>query len=153
MSTVEQAADEIGVTVERIIEDAKHQMAARGFRAANELTNAVLHVLAGGRSGKSYLVPGTRVRYTASAAGEAPANRTGTLRLSFKRRSYANHQGNGMEVHAVTESDYRVSNGNLLGEMLEQGTPEGKIAPRPFKQSTIDRAMPAIERIFSQPYV
>lgn len=154
MSTPIQAMAELEIIVESITDSIKLEMASRGTRAANELRNETMKVLKGGRSGKSYYKLGSRVKYTASAPGEAPANRTGNLRESFnKTRTYADVIGNSMEVHAINESALRTEKGYLLGDLLDEGTPGGKIAPRPFKQKAIDSAMPAIQRIFSQPYV
>ena len=44
---------------------------------------SIRKTLAGQRSGKEYFVPKTRVKYTASAPGEAPAMPTGQLRASY----------------------------------------------------------------------
>ena len=85
--------------------------------------------------------------YTASAPGEPPALRFGTLQKSFKRRTYADKIGSNLVVHAITESDLQV-NGYLLGDLLENGTK--RIAPRPFKQKTIDAALPKITQIFAR---
>lgn len=52
-------------------------------------------------------------------------------------------------IHAITESDLQV-NGYLLGDLLENGTK--RIAPRPFKQKTIDAALPKIIQIFQKQY-
>lgn len=143
------------------------QLPARTYSAANELNNAVMYVLSGQRSGRRYKVPGTYRRqrdkatgkmangvyYTASAPGEAPANRTGLFRLSFKRKAYSEPAGNSTVYHAITESAARVPNGQLLGDIMEDGTRSGRIAPRPFKQPTIDRAMPKVRAIYSQRYI
>lgn len=160
----------IGAEVNQIVETIKaninKEVRSRGFRAANELTNAVHEVLRGERSGRVYKVNGTYkkrwiffkkkkkeksgVRYTASAPGEAPAVRTGLLRLSFTRHTYAKAAGNNLEIHAITKSGLRVGK-YALGELLENGT--RKMAPRPFKEKTKELAMPKVEQIFNEPYV
>lgn len=157
---------QIGTVIEKIVSeitaDIKKEVKSRGFRAANELTNAVHKVLRGERSGRVYKVNGTYgkkkskkgtgsgVYYTASAPGEAPAVRTGLLRLSFTRHAYAKAAGNNLEIHAITKSGLRVGK-YALGELLENGT--RKMAPRPFKEKIKELAMPKVEQIFNEPYV
>ena len=93
----------------------------------------------------------THKYYTASAPGEPPANRTGAFRMSFHRRVYFDEDGgHNFTAHGVTESDLRVGGRYLLGELLEEGTE--RMAPRPYKQQTIDRAMPKILKIYREPY-
>lgn len=156
MADYKQAMHEIHVIVNKTVEEIEQKAKQRGFQAANVLTNEVKKVLSGQRSGRSYKVKGTGgkakksgVMYTASAPGEPPALRFGTLQKSFKRRTYAERNGSGLTVHAVTESNLQV-NGYLLGELLENGTK--RIAPRPFKQKTIDAALPKITQIFARNY-
>ncbi len=94
----------------------------------------------------------TRKQYTASAPGEPPAVRTGAFRGSWRRKTYLQSGPNyGFEVRGVTESALRVGKkGYLLGDLLEDGA--SRMAPRPYKQRTIDRAMPNIMRIMRAPY-
>lgn len=165
----QQAKREFEVTVNKTIEEIEQKAKQRGFQAANVLTNEVKKVLSGQRSGRTYRVNKTGgkpkkstrkskrkrkpkksgVVYTASAPGEPPAVRFGTLKKSFKRRTYGEQNGNGLTVHVITESDLQV-NGYLLGELLENGTK--KMAPRPFKQKTIEAALPKIRQIFARNY-
>jgi len=147
---------EIGVIVNKTVEEIEQKAMKRGYQAANVLTNEVKKVLSGQRSGRIYKVKKTGgkskksgVVYTASAPGEPPAVRFGTLRTSFKRRTYAEQNGKELMIHAITESDLQV-NGYLLGDLLENGTK--RIAPRPYKQKTIDAALPKITEIFSKNY-
>ena len=156
MADYKQAMHEIHVIVNKTVEEIEQKAKQRGVQAANVLTNEVKKVLSGQRSGRNYKVKGTGgkskgdgVYYTASAPGEPPALRFGTLQKSFKRRTYAERNGSGLTVHAVTESNLQV-NGYLLGELLENGTK--RIAPRPFKQKTIDAALPKITQIFARNY-
>lgn len=153
---------------EEIEQSIKHQMVSRGHRSANELRNASQLVLRGSRGGRSYIVPGTgRVtyykrkhiakitykRYTASAPGEPPAVRTGAFRMSWKPEVMIDHTG-GYSVVSKIESTQRTDNGKyLLGEILEDGTPGGKIAPRPHHEKIQQKALPKIKRIYSEPYV
>ncbi len=156
MGNYKQAIHEIRTIVNKTVEEIEQKAMKRGYQAANVLTNEVKKVLSGQRSGRNYKVKGTGgkskksgVVYTASAPGEPPAIRFGTLRTSFKRRSYSEKKGNELIIHAITESDLQV-NGHLLGDLLENGTK--RIAPRPYKQKTIDAALPKVTEIFSRSY-
>lgn len=129
------------VEVSRIITEAMNsiekQMTSVAYRAANELRNASLDVLAGQRSGRVYYVPNTRKKYTASAPGEPPANRTGAFRLSWQKQVETRREGDTFVVTARIHSDTRVGD-NLLGELLEGGT--SKMAPRPYQEKIKEAA-------------
>ncbi len=125
------------------------EVSQRAYRASNELRNAELYVLRGQRSGKKYRVPGTRRKYTASAPGESPAVRTGVFRLSWGTHVHVEKNGAHFRAVSAIESKERAG-GRRLGEMLENGT--GRIAPRPYKQKVIDRALPKIKAIYQKPY-
>lgn len=158
--TLEQCVDEITDKI-------KMQMKSRGVRASNELRNASQLVLRGGRSGRRYIVPGTGSvkynkrtktakisyrRYTASAPGEAPAVRTGAFRMSWQPRTVVTEFGENLVVKSIVESSQRTDNGRyLLGEILENGT--GRMAPRPHHERIQQKALPAIRKIYSEPYV
>lgn len=150
--------------IEDAVEDIKKQVKARSYTAANELRNSALVILRGARSGRRYKVPGTYRRqrdkvdgkmkkgryYTASAPGEPPAMRTGTFRRSWQPTAKALF---GSYISRI-ESDVRTDNGKyLLGEILEDGTPGGKMAPRPHHERILKHAEPKIVRIYSDPYV
>ena len=146
----------------------KHQMISRGYRSANELRNASQLVLRGQRHGRRYIVPGTgRVtyykrkktakitykRYTASAPGEPPAVRTGAFRMSWNPKVAVDYTESYAVVSSV-ESTQRTDNGKyLLGEILEEGSPGGKIAPRPHHEKIQQKALPKIIKIYDEPYV
>ena len=156
-----------GMTKEwdKISASIKHQMASRGYRAANELRNASQLVLRGKRSGRQYTVPGTgRMKYnkkthtakityrkyTASAPGEPPAVRTGAFRMSWQPKVVVDHTSSYAVVSRV-ESSQRTDNGkHLLGEILEEGT--GRMAPRPHHQAIQTKALPGIMKIYNEPY-
>lgn len=110
-------------------------------KAANQLRNAALSVLRGQRHGRHYKKPGTKTYYTASAPGEPPAVRTGMLRMSWGMKAVGDGKGN-YTAGIYTDVPY--------AEYLDEGTPSGKIAPRPFKQKIIDIARPKVVQIFSQ---
>lgn len=116
------------------------ELPARAAAAANELRNASLEVLRGQRSGRTYKTPGGGT-YTASAPGEPPAVRTGTLRGSWRPTQYgANHQNPAIETNV------------FYAGYMENGTPKGMIAPRPYAQKIIEMAKPKIEAIYAAPY-
>ena len=147
--------------VDEITEHIQNEMEKRSFQAANELRNSALMVLRGQRSGRRYKVPGTYRRqrdktdgkmkrgryYTASAPGESPAVRTGTFRNAWQTKNYS---GFGSFISRI-ENDVQAGGYNL-GELLENGTPGGQMAPRPYQDKILDKAKPKIVRIYGQPY-
>ena len=163
--TLEGAPEAIRSAVAGLVTQAGQEVKSRGVRTANELKNASNHVLSGQRHGRRYKVPGTygkrrrdkstgRMRsgvyYTASAPGEPPAVRTGAFRMGWKQRAYSEDLGGGeCNVRGVIESSQRAGK-YLLGELLEEGTK--RMAPRPYKQRVIDRALPKVIRIYKEPY-
>ena len=54
-----------------------------------------------------------------------------------------------MQCHGVIENDQKVGS-SLLGEMLENGTK--RMAPRPYKQKVVSRALPQVIKIYNEPY-
>ena len=128
-----------------------NQIKSRSYRGANELRNASLLVLRGGRSGRRYRVPGTRRYYTASAPGEPPAVRTGTFRRSWMRKVEILAEGDKYaSVKMEIKSPIRCPNGHLLGDYLENGN--SKMAPRPHHEKIQQKAKPKVVQIFKQPY-
>ena len=145
----QKASQIIGKMIPTTLKGVQKEVSQRAYRASNELRNAELYVLRGQRSGKKYRVPGTRRKYTASAPGESPAVRTGVFRLSWGTHVHVEKNGTHFRAVSAIESKERAG-GRLLGEMLENGT--GRIAPRPYKQKVIDRALPKIKAIYQKPY-
>lgn len=161
----EHAASALEAAAEHIVSGISREAKSRSFRIANELQNSLNMVLQGQRSGRRYNIPGAarqvrrkgktrlvRRQYTASAPGEPPAGRTGAFRGSFHRKSeIQEHPNYGFTVRGVTESALRAGKKRyLLGELLENGA--SRMAPRPYRQRAIDRAMPNIMRNLRQPY-
>ena len=149
----------VGKAVRSSLIGIEREVGARAYRASNELKNASLHVLRGHRSGRSYRVPYTRRTYRASAPGEPPATRTGAFRMSWAANVTVARAGGRFTATSSIESGRRAESGRgaggggagpLLGEMLERGSP--RMAPRPYKQAIRERAMPAIRRLYGQPY-
>lgn len=139
----------------KVMQNISFEVMSRASRVSNELTNATAFVLRGSRSGRRYLIPGTRRHYTASAPGEPPAVRTGEYRASFKpKEEFEAHGGNDFTAHSRTESDLMVGKGGKynLGRILEEGAPRANIAPRPHAQKIVERAMPNVLRIYKKPY-
>ncbi len=143
--SVHSVGKAVRVKVSEMKADIDRKVLSRGVRAINALRNAELEVLKGQRSGRVYRKPYTKkATYTASAPGEAPARRTGALRLHWKGDVEARKTSRGTSVTAVLESDEKYAYG------LENGT--SKMAPRPFVEKIKEKAKPEIEKIFSEPY-
>ena len=108
--------------------------------ASHELRNASLEVLRGQRSGRVYRKPSGGT-YRASAPGEPPALRTGTLRRSWRPLYIGDERQNPAIESSVPYADY-----------MEDGTPGGKIAPRPYEEKIKEKAMPKIREIYGEPF-
>lgn len=135
----------VHMKVKEIKEGITRQVASRGARAVNALRNAELEVLKGQRSGKVYRKPYTKkATYTASAPGEAPAKRTGNLRLHWNGDVKVDgNSKNGVTVSAVLESQEKYA------VCLEKGM---GMAPRPFVDKIIEKAEPEIKKIYIEPF-
>ena len=130
-------------TVDEAVTKITDQLPIRCYQAANELRNSALVILSsGGGGGRSYRVPGTKRRYTASAPGEVPAVRTGAFKDSWQPSTYA--FGNSYIS--------RIKSDIFYAGWLEHGTPGGQMAPRPHHEKILEHARPAIEGIYSAPY-
>lgn len=116
---------------------------SRATRAVQAIRNAELNVLKGQRSGKVYRVPGTKASYTASAPGEAPARRTGNLRMHWTGQVLPVYKPGGVEIIAQLESQEKYA------YYLENGK---GMAPRPFVERIKEKAAPEIRKIYSEPY-
>lgn len=168
---MDEAAAKIEVISENIMSHITNQMIGRGFSAAMVLYNKTQLVLRGTRHGRVYKIPGTYgkrlskstrammkeyghklrggVLYRASAPGEAPANRKGNFRPSWRAETHFEGVGSNTEVHCSAVSTYSVG-GRVLGRMLENGTK--KTAPRPYMQKVREKSQKEIKRIYSRPY-
>ena len=143
------ASQAIGKVIASTLKGVQKEVSQRAYRASNELRNASLYVLRGARSGKTYRVPNTGKKYKASAPGEPPAVRTGTFRFSWGTHVHVEKNGSCFRAVSSIESNERAG-GRLLGEMLENG--HGSVAPRPYKQKVIDKALPKVKAIYKKPY-
>lgn len=151
--------------VRDVVKDINRKVASRGVRAVNAIRNAELEVLKGERSGKVYHKPGTHGKatkatralkkdyghklrggqlYRASAPGEAPANRTGNLRMHWSGDvNVKDNPSGGVTVDAVLESQEEYAS------CLEEGK---GMEPRPFVEKIKEKAEPEIRKIYNEPF-
>lgn len=147
MSVIIRTSGSISEATRECAEKIRFQMERRTFLAANELRNASQLILRGSRGGRSYKIPGTKKSYQASAPGEPPAVRTGTFRASWQPSAVIE----GNSYVSKIESSATTNNGKYnLGELLENGT--AKMAARPHQEKILEKAEPAITRIYNEPY-
>jgi len=139
------AGSAIRATVKSQITNINRKVVSRGVRAVNAIRNAELEVLKGQRSGRVYRKPYSKATYTASAPGEPPARRTGNLRMHWNGQVKSeNSSGGGVAIIAELESQ------ESYAGILENGT--SKMAARPFVEKIKEKAMPEIQKIYSEPY-
>lgn len=139
------AGSAVRATVKDQVTNINRKVVSRGVRAVNAIRNAELDVLKGQRKGKVYRKPYSKATYTASAPGEAPARRTGNLRLHWNGQVKSeNASSGGVAIVAELESQ------EPYARYLENGTP--KMAARPFVEKIKEEATPEIQKIYSEPY-
>ena len=139
------AQEAVEEAVNKIVTQINQQVKSRGTRVKNALRNAELEVLKGKRSGRKYRKPDSKRRYTASAPGEPPARRGGTLRLNWTGGVESqNTSGNTVKVTAYIESN------TPYASYLENGT--AKMEPRPYVDRIREKAQPEIEKIVNEDY-
>lgn len=109
------------------------ELPSRAVRATNALINAKNMVLRGARSGRMY------GSHQASAPGEPPANWSGHLRDSGWKQIDDAHR-----PAIVSDTWY--------AELLENGTPGGQMAPRPFREAILKEAIPEVTAIYKEPW-
>jgi hypothetical protein len=95
-------------------------------------------------AGRFYRVPGTGATYQASAPGQAPAEREGIYRESWKSTPAVSQ---GSRIIAGVFNDRTTESGEPLFPILEYGTTDGKLAPRPHVGPGIERALPKIRAL------
>lgn len=132
---------ELRFTVSRKVQQVINLANSRGVVAALELRNAALQVLGGSRSGKIYRKPGTRRYYRASAPGEAPAVRTGMLRMSWKTSTTTETGAHSLCIKPAIYTNLPYA------PVLEDGT--GRIVARPYVNRIQSEAVPKILGIYS----
>ena len=95
----------------------------------------MVKMLQGTRSGKTYLVPGTKREYTASAPGEPPAPRTGNTARTYD----VDVDGFVGRVGSPSEEALR----------LERGT--SRMAPRPHLKPAFDESLDKVKQALGNP--
>ena len=139
---IDGADEAIRAAVAKSVEDVNRQVVSRGTRAVNAIRNAELEVMRGQRSGRIYKKPGGGT-YQASAPGEAPAVRTGNLRLSWSGE---------LEIEGSTSGDIKVGAQLVSNTEYAQYLEFGKRAPRPFVEKIQEKAYPDVLKIYKEPY-
>ncbi len=117
--------------VESIVRD-------RMLESAFAVRNTVLETLSGNRSGRTYYVPGTRKKYTASAPGQPPAVATSELRQSVT----ASVKGEGRNMAGTVGSKAK----HALP--LEFGT--RKMAARPWLRISLEKTLLKLKGIWGR---
>lgn len=140
----DKVSDKVKIRIEKGVKKINKETVSRAARVSNVLRNAELKVLSGQRSGKVYRKPHSKATYTASAPGEPPARRTGTLRMSFAPYVESSPNGEGVTVKSGIRSNVEYA------DILESG--RGRMARRPYRDSIIEKAKPEAERIYREPY-
>lgn len=100
------------------------------------------------RTGREYLIPGTKTPYTASAPGEPPAIRETHYRDSWKGSPAV---VTGDSVRAEAYSDLETEDGeHLIGAILEFGAPKVPIEARPHVAPQVPRMRNDLNRLVAQ---
>ena len=141
---VNTAGRAVQAKVSEMTRDIDRQVVSRATRAVNEMRNAELEVLKGQRSGRVYRKYPYKSTYRASAPGEPPARRTGSLRLHWTGSVETRKNSGGAQVIATLESQEKYS------VYLENGT--RRMAARPFHERIVEKATPKIRKIYEEPY-
>lgn len=118
---------------------------AIGFMVRDEIVEIMESY--GPRSGRRYYVPGTRTTYVASAPGEPPAIRTGTYRSRWKVTPPVQQEG---VVRVAVYNDEMVGKDGTvpLWYILNYGSQDGTMAPRPHVEEAVDRVRRHISERF-----
>ena len=140
--------------VPEVVASIKAAAAQRMLASVITVKNETTEMLSGQRHGRRYKVPttgtrvgegrsiaGTGVWYTASAPGEAPANRLGGLRGSVDYKVHG--EGKSLVGDVGTKLKY--------GAPLEFGTL--RMSARPWLKKSFEKAMDAILGIWGKPWL
>ena len=122
----------------QVVNAAEKSLPKQCLRACHEVRNEWVRSLTGARSGRQYRIPGTKRFYTASAAGEAPAQRLADLRRSI--RVMPRLEPGRVQARVGSPLEYAL--------YLEWGT--RYMDPRPSLRPALDRARPKIAAIFAE---
>lgn len=114
-----------------VLDQLDREMDGRADKAvgkiAFEVESKAKQLMQGGRSGRTYRVPGTKRTYTASAPGEPPAVVTGNLKNSIQTKREK------MRVWAVLVSAEYAADLEY-GHRTDEG---GYVAPRPYLRPAV----------------
>ena len=127
-----QFSERINDAMKKISDKAEERM----LEASTLVRNNTIETLSGARSGRVYRVPGTRVEYTASSPGQAPAVQLGDLRKSVK----GGIEKEGRNVIGFVGSELPKAS------MLEMGT--SKMLPRPWLRPSFEKSVDKVKSIF-----
>ena len=140
--------------VPEVVASIKAAASQRMLASVITVKNETTEMLSGQRHGRRYKVPttgtrvgegrsiaGTGVWYTASAPGEAPANRLGGLRGSVDYKVHG--EGQSLVGDVGTKLKY--------GAPLEFGTL--RMSARPWLKKSFEKAMDAILGIWGKPWL
>lgn len=131
---------------DRMSKEVEARVAQAGFHLQKRI---VERLSGGGASGKSYKVPGTATKYTASAPGQAPAKVTGYLATNVVAKpvlewdgptSYVGIRGGPDGVPYAKRLEYGFTGKDKLGRSYNQ-------APRPFFRVTYEQERAAIKKM------
>lgn len=131
---------------DRMTREVEARVAQAGFHLQKQIVN---RLKSGGQSGKSYNVPGTKTKYTASASGEAPATVTGWLADNVMAKpvlewdgpvAYVGIRGGPDGVPYAKRLEYGFTGTDSKGRKYNQ-------APRPYFRSTYELERELIKRM------
>ncbi|MEG0766250.1 MAG: hypothetical protein RR482_00910 [Clostridia bacterium] len=125
----------ITATVGKIFPQVEKELRRRATSACVILRNSQKKIFKGGRSGRNY------GGHTASAPGEPPAIWHNRLNTSFRPIQYG-----GGSLNAGIETDV------FYAGYLENGTPHGQMAERPFRERILNDATPQLTELYSRPF-
>ena len=120
--------------IKNVADNYESQLKGIVFRAINLVHNEVIQGITEPKSGRVYK-RGDKT-HTASKAGEYPANDTGMLRRSIKKKML----NDGLQGFVWTDMSY--------AKALEFGT--RTMAPRPFLQPSLEKARPMVKNFLSK---
>lgn len=150
--------------VAELVAQSRERAEVAVWEGAQHLRNRTVQRLSGGRSGRTYYVPGAmNATYTASSPGQAPASATGKLRQNINAEA---PRWSGDEIASRVGVDIRVvpyarrlEFGGLHVQardqvvrgidgffMVKAGTVI-RTAPRPYLRPTLDAERTTIERM------
>lgn len=124
-----------------VLSELKKVQKQRVVMASVYLDEVVKKTLTGSRKGRIYTKPGTKVKYRASAPGEAPARPTGQLARSVAWQLMPSSAFGGRGVISEVGTPLE------KGKQLEFGTKT--IEPRPWLWPSFVKARRRIKEIFA----